>query len=256
MTKGTKQYSQIFDEGIKSGIIAQIGEKVLALLAALACFMNKDGQCYPKESTLGKILGKSERTIAQWVATARKTKYRNVPVITAIQNKKIVHGKWEFSSNQYVISAPIREDLISRYYSVGRNPHTENNKVNQDKTHLPQAEFPSSEKLPTNDIPSVNNIYNNDKRQSLINKFSFKGTTLTEFSEQAQSGEDYRCLEIAEWLGEEHINFILSARKNPKCGMNGIDWAFSTTKDQHLRNKAQNKRKLFNFYIQQYKQDE
>ena len=38
MTKVTKQYSQIFDEGIKSGIIAQIGEKILALLAAAILF--------------------------------------------------------------------------------------------------------------------------------------------------------------------------------------------------------------------------
>jgi len=255
MTKKTKQFSQIFDDGVRSGIIAQIGEKVLALLAALACFMNKDGKCYPKESTLSVVLGKSKKTISEWIARAKSTEYRGVPVIEVTQEKKRENGRWSFSSNHYTISKPIREDLISRYTPVGGNPLTEKDEENSDKTHLPQADFPSPEKGATNDNPSVKKINLNDMKQSLTNKFSFEGTTLAEFKEQAQSGDDYRCLEIAEWLGEKHINFILSARKNPQCGMSGIEKAFSKTKDMELRGKASNKRKLFNSYIQGYKQD-
>ncbi|MBI2063147.1 MAG: hypothetical protein HYT61_02830 [Candidatus Yanofskybacteria bacterium] len=252
MTEITKQYSQIFDDGIKSGIIPQIGERVFLLLIGLAPFINENGECNPKEGTLARIFNKTERTISTWVSIAKKTTYRGQPVITARQNKEIDKGQIIWSSNQYSISKPILEDLLTRYYTGGRNLPTDKEQIKQGKTLLPPEVFPSSEELPTNDNPSVNNIYNNDKRQSLIKIFSFNGTTPSEFRDQAQSGDDFRCSEIAEWLGEKHINFILSARKNPQCGMNGIEECFSITKDAERQGKVRDKRRYFNDQIKRY----
>ena len=57
MTKNKKYYSQIFDYGIESGIIAQIGDKVFMLLVGLIPFTDEVGQCYPKEKTLARSIG-------------------------------------------------------------------------------------------------------------------------------------------------------------------------------------------------------
>lgn len=255
MSKKTKQYSQIFDEGVESEIIAIIGERVFALLVALARFMDENGKCYPRESTLGRILGKSKRTIALWVNKAKKTKYRSEPVLVVDQKRSRENGKWIFGSNHYTVSKSIREDLLSRYYTGSKNLLTENDKEIQGKNDFPQAIIPSSENLLTNDNPSVNNNYINDKKQPLINKFSFGGIPLSGFEEMADTPDKAYCLDIAKWLGEPTMNFILKALNDDKCGMAGIEWAYGRVKEEHHRGTVKNKGKLFNHYVQKYKQD-
>lgn len=254
MATKSKQYSQLFDDGVKSGVIAEIGEKTCMLLFALASFMNRDGVCYPSKKRLAKILGKSERAISQQVAIARRACYRGVPVLTTQQKKEKVRGKIQWSSNLYQISKPIMEDLITRFYSAGRKRPAEEGEEIRGKSGLPYTQIPSTENVPTNDNPSVNHISNNDKRESLINKSSFTKITLPKFEKSVNSNEQERCLYIAKLLEEPHMNFILKALNDKKCGMAGIEWAYGRIKEEIYKGTIRKKGRLFNYYIQQFKE--
>lgn len=254
MDEKTKYYSQIFDAGVRAGIIAQIDERVLLLLIGLMPFMDSAGRCFPSGKYLSKILGISVHTVSKRVKLAKRTLYRGEPVLEVYQEKNLVKGKWEFSNNQYKVSKHIREDLISRFISVGGKSHAKKDEAIPQKSNSPKVGFPLSVNTPTNDTLSFTLKPNNESEQMFKSDRPFKGTTLTAFEETAVDEHDYRCLEIAKWLEEKYIEFILSAKNDAKCGMNGIETAFSMTKDMSLRHKARNKGRLFNFYIKEYKQ--
>lgn len=56
--------------------------------------------------------------------------------------------------------------------------------------------------------------------------------------------EEELCFEIAKALGEENMNFVLSAYK--KCGINAVKRAFDITEEA---NNVQDKRRYFNKII-------
>ena len=254
MTKNKKYYSQIFDYGIESGIIAQIGDKVFMLLVGLIPFTDEVGQCYPKEKTLARSIGKSEKTISVWVRRAKKTLYRGEPVIAVKQEKNLVDDNWEFSSNHYTISNPIREDLISRFSPVDRKLPTGKSEVIQEKSYFPQVDFPSARNGATNDKPSVIINAINENEQSSKENRPFKGITLNDFEKMADTPDKMYCLDIAKWIGESSINFILKNLSDDKCGMRGIEWAYGRVKEEYHRGTVKHKGKLFNYHVKQYKQ--
>lgn len=267
MSKKTKQFAQLWDNGVKSGIIAEIRYRNFLLLAALSSFMNKNGECHPKLKTIAKILGITEETAKKWVAKAKKQNYKGEPIISANQDKKVVKGKILWSSNRYKISESIREDLIGRYKSVGKNLPAEESKKNLDKTNFPSSNFPTTEKRPTNNNQLNKEEFNiNEKEESLINKIPLntnkdsKKITLEEFEktitneDNRQNREKARCLEIARWLNEPYINFILSCLYSETCGLTGIEWAYSGTKNDFLEGRIKiSKARRFNSYTKIYK---
>ncbi|MBI5072142.1 helix-turn-helix domain-containing protein [Candidatus Falkowbacteria bacterium] len=255
MEQKARQYSQLWDDGINAGIIGKIGLPVFSLLAVLAARMDKNGQCYPSRDDLSRKIGKSVRTIEEIIEKAKKTSYRGEPVLKVHQIKSKVNGKWLYGSNMYTISKPIRDDLINRYQSVGGKSLTEDNKTLSVKSSFPRAGIPYAKNIPTNDNHLVNKILINDMVKSLSNKFSFKGIGVGEFEKGVDSYEKSRCLEMAQWLGEKNMNFILSALHDKECGIAGLEWAFGVTKEDFEDGKARDIKRLFNFYVQKYKEE-
>ena len=79
---------------------------------------------------------------------------------------------------------------------------------------------------------------------------NFKPILISEFSDKVDGPEKARCLEIAEWLGEPLMNFILSSLDDKRCGINGIEHVYSMTKDADRLGKIKTTRaKFFNYYI-------
>lgn len=252
MAEKTKQFSQIFDAGVKDGIVAQIDEKVFILLIVLAAFMDKNGVCYPAEWLIAKILGKSERAIRNRITAAKKTIYRGVPVLATKRRRIKRGGKMVWSSNEYIISQPIREDLLTRYYSTGRKLPIDNIGKMSNKIHLPPAEIPYMENLPINDSHLQNNNLINDKEISPLKGKSFKEVPVAGFENGINSNDMMYCHDTAVWLGEKNMNLILSAFHNKNCGMDGIIWAAGMIKEDVANGTARDRKKLFNFYIQKY----
>src|SRR3989338_1684991 len=253
MPEKTKQFSQLWDDGVKSGVIGIIGGRVFTLLVALAPFMDKDGKCYPSENGLANILGRSVRTVAGTISRAKKIHYKGEPVLTTRQEPVRINGRMVWGNNHYTISKHILDDLLGRYCPVGKNLYTEEKWEINGKDDSPHARIPRTENVPTNDSQSVNNISYNDTKKSLINKFSLNGIPVKGFENKIDTGNKQRCYDIAVWLGEKNMNFILSALHDPQCGPNGIEWAFRMVKEDYEKDKVRNKCALFNFYIQKYK---
>ena len=253
MAEKTKQFSQLWDDGIKSGIVGKIGTQVFTLLVVLAPYMTENGECYPTEKTLSLLLHKSVPTIIKMVSKAKKTMYNNEPVLKVKQQKEIVDGKILWGSNFYTISKSIREDLLGRYISGSNKLLTENSSALASKIQLPSVPFPRTEKVPTNDNPSLNHIFMNDKKESLINKNDYKEISLPEFRKTIKNEVDIKCYDIAVWLNEKSMNFILSTLRDPKCGIYGIEYAYRKVKDYASDGNVNNRAKLFNWNIQQYK---
>ncbi|OGZ79949.1 MAG: hypothetical protein A2312_03465 [Candidatus Staskawiczbacteria bacterium RIFOXYB2_FULL_32_9] len=253
MKEQTRQFSQLWDDGIKSGIVGKIGTQVFALLVVLAPFMNERGECYPTENTLAFILHKSIPSIIKMVSKAKKTIYNGEAVLKVRQQKRVDNGKILWGSNFYTISKSIRSDLLSRYVSVDKNLSTENKSNLRSKTLLPPISFPPTEEVSTNDSRSLNHIFTNDNKKSLININGYNEISLMEFRKTIKNEVDMKCYEIAEWLGEKNINFILSALNDNKCGMHGIEHAYRKVKDYVGDGNVKSKPKLFNWHIQNYK---
>ena len=171
--KKIKTYSQLWDEGIKSGIIAEIGDKNFLFLATLAAYIDKNGWCNPTLKTIAKKLGKSEETVKKWLAKTKKTTYQGEPILIVKQAKRIEKGKVLWGSNGYTFSKPIFNNLLGRGITVGKELPTEEIKQNHIKSGLPKVGLSPTEKPPTNDNHELNKRLLNDKRESLKNKFSF-----------------------------------------------------------------------------------
>lgn len=253
MAEKTKQFSQLWDDGIKSGIVGKIGSQVFTLLIVLAPFMNEKGECYPTEKTLSLLLHKSMPTIIKMVGKAKKTTYGGEAVLKVKQQKKVVDGKILWGSNFYTISESIRNDLLSRYTSADKKLSTEENGNLKPKPQLPAIIYPHTEKVSTNDSRSLNHIFTNDKKKSLVNKENSNGITPAEFRNTIKNEMDIKCYEIAVALNEKSMNFILSALHDNKCGLHGLEWAYRKVKDYASDGNVRSKAKLFNWNIQQYK---
>jgi len=253
MAEKTKQFSQLWDDGIKSGIVGKIGTQVFTLLVVLAPYMTENGECYPTEKTLSLLLHKSVPTIIKMVSKAKKTMYNNEPVLKVKQQKEIVDGKILWGSNFYTISESIRNNLLSRYTSVDKKLSTEKSGSLKLKPPSPSITFPPTKKVSTNDSPSLNHIFMNDKEKSLINKNGYKEISLPEFRKTIKNEVDIKCYDIAIWLNEKSMNFILSTLRDPKCGIYGIEYAYRKVKDYASDGNVNNRAKLFNWNIQQYK---
>ena len=83
---------------------------------------------------------------------------------------------------------------------------------------------------------------------------SFTGKNVVEeFGERINNAEDDEIYRIAKWLGEEDIRFLIFCKKDVNCGMPGIQWAYDMTKEQDSKGSVDNKGKLFNFLIKEFK---
>ena len=249
MDERPKTYSQIFDDPIRGGVVALIGEKVFSFLVILAAFADKDGVCYPPENRLARLMGISERTVRYRITSAVRTIYKDAPVLSVRVNRKTKGKALLFANNIYAISKPIWHDLITRYYSSGKYLPTEKNEEKSAESKIPAATFSPTKMLPHNDNHSFNEILRNDNGESSFRKVDFKNVPVATFAEKADSADKARCAQIAQWLGEDGMNFILSAYKNQKCGMRGVEYAYGATKEQYHRQDIKNKGAYFNSII-------
>lgn len=100
-------YVQVWRNPIYYGKLLDIlGAKDWHTLTALAMFMDAEGECYPKEETLGQILGlKNIATISRRIGSLEKKKFEGHPVLTVVRSRaKNEKGIWQFTNNRYKIN--------------------------------------------------------------------------------------------------------------------------------------------------------
>lgn len=54
---------------VKGGIVAEVGLQSWAVLTVLSAFQNKEGECYPSQSTLAELCGCNLRTVNRHIKT-------------------------------------------------------------------------------------------------------------------------------------------------------------------------------------------
>lgn len=86
-----------------SGLLAAMSDREWKTLSAVACFMDEDGQCYPSQGELGRVLGVSVSTANERIQALAQFRFDGKPVLIVERRTRMTEKGPRFASNLYTI---------------------------------------------------------------------------------------------------------------------------------------------------------
>jgi hypothetical protein len=77
-----------------SGLLADLSDKDLKTLIAIATFMDEEGRCFPSQAALAQALGITRPAVAKRVKSLLQYRWQGKPLVTA-QKVRHPHGRFE-----------------------------------------------------------------------------------------------------------------------------------------------------------------
>lgn len=75
-------------DAIRNGLITEVGGvRHFSVLAAIAAFIDENGEAYPSQETIGELVGYSRKSVNQFINDLRKVKIDGEPILEIVQEK-------------------------------------------------------------------------------------------------------------------------------------------------------------------------
>lgn len=186
---------------------------------------NKQQSCWPSEIKIANDHGMTDRTVRKYIKIFADAR------LIRIGHERTQSGKWPHNIYYLLDKSEWKkpEEIISsgRQRKMKTAPKENNNQNRRKQIPLKDAQEKEAHKK---DDPVRQNFEENQK--SSVNGF------------EPKNNDEFRCWEIAQWLGEENMNFILYYLK--RYGLRRIEQALGIVKEDLQRKGLKNKRSYFN----------
>jgi hypothetical protein len=223
-----KKEQFIIDDVYLNGYGKIFGPIGTAVYLSLCRRAGKQQSCWPSEKKIAADHGITDRTVRKYIKIFAEAN------LISIEHERTQSGKWphniyylldksEWKKPEEIISAGDRRKLTA--------PPEENNQQNRRKQFPPKdAQVKDAHKK---DHPDKKTF---DENKSIpINEF------------EPKSNEESRCLEIARWLDEKDMNFVLLHRA--RYGLHFVEKAYGIVKEDDVRKGIKNRASYFNAVI-------
>ena len=220
-----KKEQFIIDDVYLNGYARIFGPNGTAVYLTLCRRAGKDQSCYPSEKSIAKDHDITDRTVRKYIKIFEQSN------LIRIGRKRSNAGTWLHNVYYLLDKSEWKkpEEIISAGYQgkIKTSPK-ENNNQNQRK-YIPLKDAHTKE-AHRKDGPIKKSSKEN--RASPVNDFV------------PDNSDESRCLQIAQWLGEENMNFMLYGLK--RYGIRKIEQTFGVVKEDAERKAIRDKRSYFN----------
>ena len=208
-----KKEQFIIDDAYLNGYGRIFGPIGTAVYLSLCRRADKKQSCWPSEIRIAADHGMTDRTVRKYIKIFAEAN------LVRIEHERTQSGKWPH--NIYY--------LLDK--SEWKKPEETNDQNQRKQVPLKDAHLKEAHKKDGNPIKKSFE----EKRAIPLDSF------------EPSNGKEFLCLEIARWLGEKNMNFVLYGLR--RYGFSTVEKAYVATKETDARTPLQNRRSYFNAVI-------
>jgi hypothetical protein len=223
-----KKTQFIVDDAYLNGYGRIFGPIGTAVYLSLCRRANKEQFCWPSEMKIAEDHGMTDRTVRKYIKIFAEAN------LIRIEHERTQSGKWphnvyylldksEWKRPEEIVSAGHRRKLKAAPEETG-----DNNRRKQ---------------IPLKDAQEKDAHKKDDPDKKTFDEN--KSVPINEF--EPKDGEESRCLEIARWLEEKDMNFVLFHRA--RHGLRLVEKAYGIVKEDDARKGIKNRASYFNAVI-------
>jgi hypothetical protein len=224
-----KKEQFIVDDAYLNGYGKIFGPVGTAVYLSLCRRAGKEQSCWPSEMRIAEDHGMTDRTVRKYIKIFVEAN------LIRIEHERTQSGKWphnvyylldksEWKSPEEIVSAGCRRKLKAK---------PEETDDSNRRKQIPPKDAQEKDAHKKDGSPV---------KKSLTEK---KTIPLDDF--EPSNSEESRCWEIARWLGEKDMNFILYCLR--RYGIDAVERARGIVKDDDAKKLLRNRRSYFNAVV-------